>query len=72
MPRGRPKNPPAPYDPAYSRYLLRRAGLNQSQLAEELNISKSSVSFFLDGKQASKFFWDYFCKRIQHVVAKAS
>lgn len=57
-----------PYDPAYSRYLLRRAGYTQRDLAEALNISPATVSGILNGKDMSRRFWQFFHELIQSAI----
>ncbi len=57
----------APFDPAYSRYLLRKAGKKQVDLARELNISRVAVTIYLDDRGYSQRFWDHFYKTISGV-----
>ncbi len=57
----------APYDPAYSRYLLRKAGKTQSDLANELGITRAAITMYLDSRAYSQRFWDLFEKTIKPV-----
>jgi predicted transcriptional regulator len=61
------KRKQAPYDPAYSRYLLRKAGKSQVDLSNELGISRSAITMFLDNRAYSQRFWDLFEKTVASI-----
>ena len=58
-----------PLSPNESRKILKEAGIMQKDLADELGITRGSVTHYLNGIAYSRRFWDYFLKRTSHLKA---
>lgn len=58
-----------PLSPNESRKILKEAGIMQKDLADDLDITRGSVTHYLNGVAYSRRFWDHFFKRISHLKA---